>query len=92
MPTENPVTTILTAAQVGSHLGGLTAETIRRYVWESSGEGRRYSDHPFPAPVGRMGRTPYWTEEQVPEIVAWDRGRKGQGVGGGRKPRRPVLS
>lgn len=91
MSSDNPFSSVLTAAQVGTHLGGLSAETIRRYVWESGAPGRRYSDHPFPPPAGRVGRTPYWTEEQVPDLEAWLHGRKGQGVGGGRKPRRPVL-
>lgn len=75
---------IMSAAQVGERLG-IAKRTVLRYLWESQGNERRYSDHPFPAPKGRVGRAPYWLVEQVPELDAWFNGRKGQGAGGGPK-------
>lgn len=54
-------------------------ETVRRYLWESSTPGRRYNDHPFPAPDGKVGGSVYWLMERLPEILKWAARRKGQG-------------
>lgn len=76
--------TPLSAKDVGA-LIGLNSDTVRRYLFESSAPGRRYSKHPFPAPRGRIGRSPYWTKDQIPAIKAWDDARPGPGAFGGRK-------
>jgi hypothetical protein len=75
---------VLSAGDVGKHLN-IGRDTVLRYLWESQGEGRRYSDHPFPEPFGRIGKSAYWLAEQLPAITEWHRLRKGQGVGGGPK-------
>jgi hypothetical protein len=65
---------------------GFSRLTVHKYLWESH-PGGRYSDHPFPTPDGRIGRSPYWNPDRVQEIQQWAAGRKGRGVGGGPKPK-----
>ena len=68
----------LDLAAVGTLLGVKTA-TVVTYR-------KRYSTtHPFPAPDGEIGKSPYWNASRVEEIVAWNKARVGQGKGGGRK-------
>lgn len=38
----------------------------------------RYVNDPVPAPAGFEGRQAYWTPEQVPDLVAWIRRRRGR--------------
>ena len=73
---------VLTSEDVAKILG-VKPRTVRQYLYESQ-SGRRYANHPFPSPAGRIGRWPYWLPEQEAEIREWDAGRAGQGVGGGR--------
>ncbi|MEW2508472.1 hypothetical protein AB0878_49240 [Amycolatopsis sp. NPDC047767] len=50
---------------------------------------KRYADsHPFPEPDVMTGRTPGWARSRRPEIEAWEHGRPGRGVGGGRPRKR----
>lgn len=78
------MTRILDTAAVGA-LIGVNGDTIRKYVSHSRPSGGRYSHHPFPSPHARIGLSPYWLEEQVPEILAWHAKRPGRGHGGGPK-------
>lgn len=71
--------TVLDVADVGKLLG-ISADTVRRYLYESAGTGRRYSDHPLPAPDGRVGRSPYWNKSREDEIKAWAASRLGPGA------------
>ena len=66
---------LLDSTAVGALLG-ITAETVRRYLYESSAPGRRYSNNPFPAPDGRVGHSVYWVSSRALEIQDWDRRRK----------------
>lgn len=60
---------------------GVAGRTIAAYQ-------ARYADtHPFPAPAGTVGRSPYWTPDQVEAIKTWNQARPGQGTGGGRPPK-----
>lgn len=77
---------ILDTDAVGKHLG-LDRDTITRYLFESRAPGRRYSDHPFPEPAGKIGRRPYWTRDQLKLIDTWAATRMGAGHGGGRRPK-----
>lgn len=69
---------------------GIKPKTVSQYLSESrqeprpDGTKRRYADHPFPAPDGRVGRAPWWRRERRAEILAWAAERPGQGAGGGR--------
>jgi len=62
---------------------GVQPRSVSQYLVDSK-KGRRYADHPFPAPDGHIGRSPYWNLDRKDEISAWDEGRVGQGSGGGR--------
>lgn len=73
---------VLDTTAVGELLG-VKPKTISQYLLESK-QGGRYADHPFPAPHGRVGNSPYWLPEQADEIRQWDATRVGQGKGGGR--------
>jgi hypothetical protein len=67
----------------GGHTEPLAPGSVCKYLTESKGTGR-YANYPFPAPDGRVGGSPYWLAERIPEIEAWARGRVGRGNGGGR--------
>lgn len=71
-------TMLLDTADVAKALN-IERQTVRRYLWESSAPGRRYSDHPFPKPDGMVGSSLYWLEDRLPEILKWGATRKGQG-------------
>ncbi len=43
----------------------------------------------IPQPDEYVGRTPMWTVET---IERWEANRPGRGVGGGRKPKRQILT
>lgn len=73
---------VLDRATVGKILG-VRAKTVSQYLTESR-PGGRYEQHPFPAPSGYIGRSPWWACERVDEIRYWDAARPGRGVGGGR--------
>jgi len=73
---------VLDRAAVAALLG-VQPKTISQYLVESRPPGR-YANHPFPAPSGHIGRSPYWDRDREDEIKQWDAGRVGQGVGGGR--------
>lgn len=62
---------------------GWRPKTVRQYRNDSKA-GRKYGDHPFPAPWRMLGRTPIWHDTQIEEIREWARTRTGQGNGGGR--------
>jgi predicted DNA-binding transcriptional regulator AlpA len=66
-----------------AQLLGVKTETVSFYRAHSKA-GRRYADHPFPAPDRLVGRSPIWHANRVEEIKAWDAQRPGRGVGGGR--------
>ena len=68
--------------EVGQILG-VTGRTISRYL-SSSTNGGRYSERPFPAPDGRVGKSPFWLRSRFDEIWDWHKGRPGRGAGGGR--------
>lgn len=74
-----PDRSLLDTADVAAALG-IERQTVRRYVWESRALGRRYSNHPFPAPDGKIGSSVYWNRERLPEILAWNAGRTGRGA------------
>lgn len=65
---------------------GVKPETVRFYRAHSK-PGGRYEAHPFPEPDYVLGGVPAWKVQRTDEIRAWDKGRVGQGVGGGRPPR-----
>lgn len=77
--TGEPSQPLLDTADVAAALG-IERQTVRRYVWESRALGRRYSNHPFPTPDGKVGSSVYWNKERLPEILAWDAGRVGRGA------------
>ena len=54
-----------TMAEVAAHLG-IAAQSVRRY---------RVRDASFPAPDGKLGRTPWWRPET---IEAWSMDRTGR--------------
>lgn len=66
---------------------GLRPKSISTYLTESR-EGGRYDKHPFPKPDGYIGRGPWWAGTRRDELLAWAAARPGQGVGGGRPPRK----
>lgn len=78
---------VLGLYEVGQLLGGLTPDTVTRYMRASRADGR-YAKHPFPTPSGRVGNSPYWVLERSDEIVNWGATRPGRGSGGGRPGRR----
>ncbi len=79
---EARTVTYLDMAAVGAWFG-VSAATVAK--WRA-----RYADtHPCPEPDVMVGRTPGWAVEREGEWRAWERGRAGQGVGGGR-PRKSV--
>lgn len=61
---------------------GVTGTTVAK--WRV-----RYADtHPCPVPDVLVGeRTPGWSADREEEWRAWNRGRAGRGVGGGRPPK-----
>lgn len=71
-------TLLLDTADV-AHALNINRATVRRYLWESSAPGRRYSNNPFPKPDGSVGGSLYWLEDRLPEILNWGARRKGQG-------------
>lgn len=73
---------ILTLADLAQLLG-IKIETVSFYRAHSK-PGRRYADHPFPAPDRLVGRSPIWALNRAEEIKAWDASRPGRGAGGGR--------
>lgn len=73
---------VLTRDTVAKILGVLP-KSISQYLVESK-EGGKYAGHPFPAPDGRIGRSPYWVVAREREIREWADSRVGRGVGGGR--------
>lgn len=66
---------LLDSEAVGQLLG-IQAATVRRYLYESTGTGRRYSNNPFPPPDGTIGRSSYWLAKRKKEILDWDKRRK----------------
>ena len=54
-----------TMAEVAAHLG-IAAQSVRRY---------RVRDASFPAPDGKLGRTPWWRPDT---IKAWQAARPGR--------------
>ena len=80
---------ILDRTEVGKLIGaGVTAETVKIYQKESK-PGGRYANHPFPAPDGYFGRTPFWFASSAEKIRAWDAGRARPGVGGRPRAQEP---
>jgi hypothetical protein len=61
----------------------LRPKTVSQYLVESKAGGR-YERHPFPAPDGYIGKSPWWALGREQEFVTWHQGRSGQGIGGGR--------
>lgn len=94
----NATVTELDKAAVGAVLGKLRTDglapkplsvlTVYRYWKDPEGV---YADNPFPQPRRYRGRTPVWESDQIPDIEAWARARKGQGAGGGRPWTKPTL-
>jgi hypothetical protein len=80
---------VLGIADVADFLG-VTPATISQYLSESRplvgsiNRKGRYADHPFPEPNGRIGNSPWWSNDRAEEIQAWAASRPGQGAGGGR--------
>lgn len=72
----------LTLADVADLLG-MKTQTISFYRAHSK-PGRRYANHPFPAPSRLVGRSPIWMRDRTEELKAWDAARPGRGTGGGR--------
>lgn len=79
LPSYLVASNVLSAADVGRHLG-VKGDTIIRYMYESQEPGRRYSDHPFPAPAGRLSGIPFWTLGQLPDVYTWAYSRPGHGT------------
>lgn len=46
---------------------GVDPDTITRYL-NYSRPGGRYAGHPFPAPSGHLGRSPYWAPDRMYHI------------------------
>lgn len=84
---EPPVLDIRAVAAIIGKAQGLDGpmrpKTISQYLTESR-PGGRYEKHPFPKPNGYIGKSPWWAKGREPEFVAWQNGRVGRGVGGGR--------
>ena len=70
----------------------IKGKTVSTYLYESRatvGKGAkerrgRYAGHPFPAPDGYQGKSPWWHKKRRMEILTWAAERPGQGAGGGR--------
>lgn len=62
---------------------GIQPSTLR-FLRAESRPGRRYAADPFPEPDIVIARSPAWSEDRKDEILAWNKRRPGQGVGGGR--------
>lgn len=84
---------VLTIRDVAKLLGPTTSPaTVSKYLAESrpgpraDGKPRRYADHPFPPPDGRLGSAPWWKPSRADEIKTWAATRPGRGAGGGPKP------
>ena len=60
-------------------IADLDTDALSGYV-ESSGEGDRYADDPFPAPAAQAGQSPLWAVEQAPDFLAWLDRRPGRGA------------
>lgn len=56
----------------------VTPATITQYRSDSR-PGKRYAKHPFPAPSGHFGRSPWWAQERSQEIEEWADARPGTG-------------
>lgn len=67
-----PAIIMLTVADVAARLG-VQRRTVEAY--------RHHPQYGFPEPDGRLGRTPWWWPAT---IDTWQKGRPGQGRGGGR--------
>jgi hypothetical protein len=70
-----------------AELVGVEPDTITSYLHMSQ-PGRLYADHPFPAPDGRFGKSPYWRAGRSDEIRSWVKGRPRGGVSSGGRPRK----
>ena len=73
-----PAIIMLTVADVAARLG-VQRRTVEAY--------RHHPQYGFPEPDGRLGRTPWWWPAT---IDTWQKGRPGQGRGGGRPRKRPL--
>lgn len=80
---------VLDRTAVGA-LIGVSGYTVSRYLVDSR-DGRRYAGHPFPAPNGHIGKSPWWHPDRRAEIEEWARTRVGAGTGGGR-PRKDSVA
>lgn len=61
-------------------IADLDTDALAGFV-ESSGDGGRYADDPFPAPAACAGRSPLWAVEQAPDVLAWLDRRPSRGAG-----------
>lgn len=69
---------ILSTGDIAGLLG-VRLETVHKYVSQSRPlDGCRYKDHPFPAPDGYAGRSPWWAARRRNEIIAWSLRRRGR--------------
>lgn len=75
-------------------LGGVTAETVSRYLQrskpadpESGRVAGPYVNDPFPRPDDYNGRWPWWSLEREQEIRAWFERRSDRTGVGGRPPK-----
>lgn len=73
-----PAIIMLTVKEVAARLG-VKPRTVEAY--------RHHPQYGFPEPDGRLGRTPWWWPAT---IDTWQKGRPGQGRGGGRPRKRPL--
>ena len=73
-----PAIIMLTVKDVAARLG-VKPRTVEAY--------RHHIQYGFPEPDGRLGRTPWWKPATIDD---WQKGRPGQGRGGGRPRKRPL--
>lgn len=72
-----PAIPVLGLADVGDILD-VGKKTISQYMSDSR-PGRRYEGHPFPAPDGYFGKSPWWARGRRREIERWADERPGRG-------------
>lgn len=79
MGEETPVLDLKAVAKIC----GVTTATVSNLLSDSK-PGRPLEGRPFPAPDGRIGKSPWWRTERRDEIADWMANRPGRGAGGGR--------
>lgn len=74
----NPATMPVMGLREVAEILDVTPATVTQYRSDSR-PGFRYGDHPFPAPDGFFGKSPWWVRDRRQEIEHWSDDRPGRG-------------